>query len=193
MRVNIAKTQAEYDVVRQLRLKVNYEELGKDYLFDNQEEIDENATVLFVEKDDEVIGTVRCLFVNYNQEIEDYWGLGRPISRSKIGLTDRLAVLPAFRNSRAAYQLVTQIYKQALLEGSHLALMECEDYLLPFYEHMGFRAFRQVVHSYGLRNQLYINPWNANHLAKVRSPFLGEYNRYQEEMNRFIMAQNQAV
>ncbi|MBK9225338.1 MAG: GNAT family N-acetyltransferase [Flavobacterium sp.] len=104
--------------MRQLRLKVNFEELGKDYLFDNQEEIDENATVLFVEKDDQVIGTVRCLFVNYSHEIEDYWGIGRPISRSKIGLTDRLAVLPQYRNSRAAYLLVTQIYKQALLEGS---------------------------------------------------------------------------
>jgi len=193
MNIKIAKTEAEYRAVRELRYNINFKELGKDYLFDNQEEIDENATVLFIEKDEQVIGTVRCLFVNYSQEIEDYWGLGRPISRSKIGLTDRLAVLPEYRNSRAAYQLVTQIYKQALLEGSHLALMECEQYLLPFYEHMGFKSFRKIMHPYGLRHQLYINPWNATHLAEVRSPFLGEYKRYQEEMNKFILAQNQAV
>lgn len=193
MNVKIAKTEGEYRAVRELRYNVNFKELGKDYLFDNQEEIDQDATILFAEKDDQVIGTVRCLFVNYSEEIEDYWGLGRPISRSKIGLTDRLAVLPEYRNSRAAYQLVTQIYKQALLEGSHLALMECEQHLLAFYEHMGFRAFRRVIHSYGLRHQLYINPWNVSHLAEVRSPFLGEYNRYQEDMNRFILAQNQAV
>jgi len=30
-------------------------------------------------------------------------------------------------------------------------------------------------------------------LAAVRSPFLGEYNRYQEEVNEFILTQNQVV
>ena len=193
MNVKIAKTEGELKAVRELRYQINFEELGKDYLFDNQEEVDNNATILFVEKEEHIVGTVRCNFVPFNKEIEDYWGLSMPIARSKIALSDRLAVLPAYRNSRATYSLVTQIYRQALLEGSQIALMECEDYLLPFYEHMGFKMFRQVIHSYGLRNQLFINPWNAKHLAQVRSPFLGEYNRYQEEVNHFLLAQNQAV
>jgi GNAT superfamily N-acetyltransferase len=193
MKVKIASTKADYDAVRELRHKIIFEELGKNYLFDNQEEIDQNATVLIVEKDDQIIGTVRCLFVDYSEEIQEHWGINRPLSKSKIGLTDRLAVLQPYRNSRAAYMLVTQIYKQALLEGSHLALMECEDHLLPFYEHLGFRAYRKSMLPYGLRNQLYINPWNVGHLTEVRSPFLGEYQRYQTEINSFILTQNQAV
>ncbi len=193
MNVKIAKTETELKAVRELRYLVNFKELGKDYLFENEENIDKEATVLYVEKEGQVLGTVRCTFVHFNSEIETYWGLSMPISKSKIGLSDRLAVLPAYRNSRAAYGLITQIYKQALLEGSSLALMECESRLLKFYEHMGFKAFREVMYNYGLRYQLYINPWNASHLAEVRSPFLWEYKRYQEEVNSFFLSQNQAV
>lgn len=193
MEIRIAQTATEFAAVRNLRFEINFHELGKDYLFENEEKIDQVSVILIAENEGEIVGTVRCQFCHYDKHKMAYWGLSFPSSRSKIALVDRLAVLPQFRNSRAAYHLVNQIYKQALLEGSYLALMECEHHLLPFYEHMGFKVFREVTHSYGPRYQLYINPWNASHLAAVRSPFLGEYNRYQEEVNEFILTQNQVV
>ena len=190
MTIREAKTIADFEQVAKVRYSVNLRELGKTYLSQDDAKRDEQSVVLLAENQFGIVGTVRCLFLQYCEEIKIEWGLSMPITRSKIGLVDRLAILPDFRHSRVTYGLVTQIYRQALLEGTYLSLLECEGHLLGFYEHLGFKVYRELERSYGKRFQLYINPRDETHLISVKSPFVKEYRKFEEELNQFISLQN---
>ncbi|SOE19659.1 hypothetical protein SAMN06298216_0162 [Spirosomataceae bacterium TFI 002] len=185
--MNIKKvvTQEEWKKVQKLMFAVNHEELGKAFL---QEEVEfnENVCTLFVEWEGEPVGCVRCFFERPKICELAKRGINLDNEHTKVALTDRLLILPKFRKSKAVLYLVNEIYRQALLQSTHIALMECEDHLLKFYRRMGFIPYRYVNYDYGGRYQLYINPWDISHLERVRSPFVSVYQQFMREVAVFI-------
>lgn len=185
MKVIKVSTAAEWQKVQNLMHEINYEELGKAFLKE-EEDFNANVCTLYAEWEGEAVGCVRCFFEQPRICDLAKRGINVQNEHTKVALTDRLLILPKFRRSKAVMYLINEIYRQALLESTHIALMECEDHLLNFYKRMGFKAYRYVNYEYGGRYQLFINPWDVSHLEAVRSPFVSVYHQFMEEVNRFI-------
>jgi predicted GNAT family N-acyltransferase len=185
MEINISKTNKELENILALRYLVNMEELGKSFLFYDDDSIDKSSTQLYAQRNDNAIGSLRCHFKYFDENIHDYWGLEKPHFNSKVALVDRLVIHPSYRKTRVAYDLCTHIYKQALLEGCHLALIETEKHLIKMYEKIGFQVYREVFHKYGIRFQLFINPWDAAYLKEIKSPFYPQFLAYIQMVNAF--------
>jgi hypothetical protein len=185
MKIVKVSNAEEWHKAQEIMMAVNHAELGKNFL---QEEVafDENVCTLYAEWEGKAVGCVRCHFEKPSAQELLKRGLNVPEGFHKVALTDRLLILPEFRQSRAVLYLVNEIYRQALLQSTHLALMECEDHLLKFYKRMGFRAYRYVNYDYGGRYQLFINPWDINHLETVRSPFVNVFKQFMSEVYDFI-------
>lgn len=186
MQVHIAHTSAQRALIRELRLRVNLEELKKVYLPENDEEQDLKSTLLFIEDKGQMIASLRCQFTFPAGQVLSKWGISFAGKHPKIAIVDRLVVLPEYRGGRAAYLLMLAIYRQALVEDAKLAFLECESHLLGLYKKFGFQAYREVDYSYGTRYQHFINPWDWPGLERAGSPFKIAYNAYMEEVNAFI-------
>lgn len=187
MHINAATTPEELDAIKSLRYMVNQEELQKKFLFKNEDSTDAQSVVLYAKRNEAIIGSLRCTFKFDNPEIRAYWATQKPNFKSKIALVDRLVIHPTYRKTRVAYDLTTHIYKKALLEGCHIALIETEEHLLKMYEKIGFKAYRKVSYQYGLRFQMFINPWDASYLHSIKSPFFQEYTNYIKMVNGFAI------
>lgn len=185
MTIRTAKTRDEMDAIHSLRYMVNMQELGKAFLFNNDDKTDSHSVLLYAKRNELLVGSLRCNFLYYNKGINEYWGIKKPDFKSKIALVDRLVIHPVYRNTRVAYDLTTNIYKQALLKGSHIALIETEEHLIKMYTKIGFQVYREVKYSYGIRYQMFINPWDAEYLRKINSPFFNEYAAYIQKVNSF--------
>lgn len=185
MKIIKVSNSKEWKIAQNVMYAVNHAELGKDFLIE-EETFDESVCTLYAEWEGKAVGCVRCFFEKPSAEDLSKRGLNVPEGFHKVALTDRLLIMPEFRQSRAVLHLVNEIYRQALLESTHLALMECEDHLLKFYKRMGFRPYRYVQYEYGGRYQLFINPWDINHLETVRSPFVTVYRQFMSEVYQFI-------
>lgn len=185
MNVRKVSTVQEWTKVQELMATINQHELGKSFL-EEEAAFDENVCTLYVEWEGEPVGCVRCFFERPKICELAKRGINVQNEHTKVALTDRLLILPKFRKSKAVLYLVNEIYRQALLQSTNLALMECEDHLLKFYKRMGFKAYRYVNYEYGGRYQLYINPWDFGHLETVRSPFVSVYKQFMVEVTAFI-------
>ncbi|MCR9063199.1 MAG: GNAT family N-acetyltransferase [Cytophagales bacterium] len=186
MKICVARTKKEFEEVQSLRYQVNMEELGKEYLFRNSQCDESKYHVLYASRNKHVIGSLRCQFTPYSKELHTYWGIREPEFNTKVSVVDRLVVHPAYRHTRVAFDLTVGIYKQALREGSHIALIEAEEHLLKMYEKIGFRVYRETHYSYGQRFQMYINPWDIDYLRKVRSPFYQEFHNYLKLISSYV-------
>ena len=185
MIISAAKTKAEIEAIQALRYLVNMQELGKEFLFKDDANSDLKSMLLYAERNDAVIGSLRCKFIFENKGIRDYWAIQKPNFKSKVALVDRLVIHPTYRKTRVAYDLTTSIYKQALLEGCHIALIETEAHLVGMYEKVGFQVYREVTHDYGHRFQMFINPWDSEYLRNIKSPFHEQYTAYIQMVNAF--------
>ncbi|MGR3810634.1 GNAT family N-acetyltransferase [Jiulongibacter sp. NS-SX5] len=183
MEVKIARSRQELQEVRDLRYAVNFKELKKNYLLEEAESKDEHAVHLMAVQQQKPLGCLRCRFTTSNTAVNYKWGISSTQENLTFAITDRLVILPEYRNSRAAYLLMMSIYKQALIHGAKIALIECEKHLVPMYKRLGFMPYREQTYAYGLRVQLYINPWDQLTLASLGSPFTRIYQEYMAELN----------
>ncbi len=185
MNIEIAKTREDISAIRELRDLINGKELGKAFLKETDQTMDETATLLCVKEQQQIIASLRCRFIPSSHTEMSKWGLHIP-GPLRVAIADRLVVAQAYRHSRAAYLLVTGIYRQALIEGAKLAFIECEKHLILLYQKLGFQVYRETKYIYGVRYQLFINPWDLEALEKANSPFLKAHTQYMEEVNSFV-------
>ncbi|AWV97896.1 GNAT family N-acetyltransferase [Arcticibacterium luteifluviistationis] len=193
MHINAATTPEELDAIKSLRYLVNQQELQKSFLLKNEDLTDAQSVILYAKRNEAIIGSLRCTFKFDNLEIREYWGTQKPSFKSRVALVDRLVIHPTYRKTRVAYDLTTRIYKQALLEGCHIALIETEEHLIKMYEKIGFQVYREIRHDYGLRFQMFINPWDTAYLNAIKSPFFQEYTDYIKMVNGFTISTSSKV
>ena len=185
MIIKIADSENELEEVMKLRYEVNTLELQKDFLPKGFEPKDRNAIQLLASQNEQLLGCLRYRMPNNTDGLIQDWGIQLSHEGVKIAITDRLAVLPRYRNSRVAYLLMLAVYKQALLSEAKLALIETEEHLLRMYRRLGFILYREKQYAFGKRFQLFINPWDVKRLTELNSPFASVYDEYMQELNSF--------
>ncbi|WP_304233153.1 GNAT family N-acetyltransferase [Jiulongibacter sediminis] len=182
MIIKIADSENELEEVIKLRYEVNTLELQKDFLPKGFEPKDRHAVQLLASQNEQLLGCLRYRMPDSSDDLTEEWGIRHNL---KIAITDRLAVLPKYRNSRVAYLLMLAVYKQALLSDAKLALIETEEHLLKMYRRLGFMPYREKQYAFGKRFQLFINPWDVKRLTELNSPFASVYEKYMQELNAF--------
>ena len=185
MIIKIADSANEMEEVIRLRYVVNTLELQKGFLPKGFEPEDKFAIQLLASQNDQLLGCLRFRIEDSSNGVMEEWGIQHGLKNLKIAITDRLAVLPRYRNSRVAFSLMMAVYKQALYSDVKLALIETEEHLLKMYRRLGFMPYREKQYAFGKRFQLFINPWDIKRLTELKSPFISVYEMYIQELNAF--------
>ncbi len=91
------------------------------------------------------------------------------------GIITKLMVAPKYRSSPVTFEMCRELYRFGVPKGVNRVVIDCNDYLVPFFKRLGFTQWIDpVVHpSYGRVNVLQLDCLDLEHLERVRSPILG--------------------
>lgn len=90
------------------------------------------------------------------------------------GIITKLMVAPEYRATSLSLRLSTALYRHGVPSGVHEVVIDCNDYLVPFFKKLGFRQWIDpVVHpSYGRVHVLKLDCLDLAHLRRVGSPLI---------------------
>ena len=184
--VRLIENEAEREAIYAFRYQVYVEELGMTKVADHykkwlHDEYDEQSITFAVFEDDRIVGSLRCIIldeVGDASPLIEKFEMSNALERfgpKRIVTTSRFMITPRLRNTRAVYYLMREAFVEAQRRGIRLNFGDCSPHLLPFYEQLGYRRYRDgftdTVFGYKLpivmlvRDQMY--------MQRVRSPLAG--------------------
>ncbi|AIF49587.1 cyclic nucleotide-binding domain-containing protein [Pelosinus sp. UFO1] len=190
IKIRIASTKREKEAIYKLRYRVYVEEMGKTPIASANHEkkkimdvMDDQSVLLYAQLGSEVIGTLRVtigkieLFPSELQEIFKMQRFATFLQGSrnqKQCLSTKMMVISKYRNSQAAYLLLSKGYEVGRDEGVQFSFGGCSPQLVPLYERLGFRrlGYNFFERGFGLIIPLFLILEDLEHLQAVRSPFL---------------------
>ncbi len=151
--VTLANSFSQKQAIYRLRYQIYVEELEWDppmadhanrLLYD---ELDDEANCYLLEADGEPAGTLR---INYLPQIADNASLRsryhldpvlETFAADEIMLSGRFMLHPRLRHGRFIMALLGRAYQDARSAGIRLNFADCSPYMLPLYEHLGYRRY----------------------------------------------------
>ena len=191
MKILKASNIQELELIASLRYHVYYEECGKKHIegYDHSRKALINskdykgAELLYAYNNEEVVGSLRCVYSGYNDHIRNKYGIpfiGKGIKYAEV---DCFVIKKSHRKSRAALSLACDIYQRGIMNGVHICLIEVEAHLLRFYKRQGFRIIKKIDYEFGDRYQLCLNLWDIDLLRERNSPFIELLTNYHSLIN----------
>lgn len=186
-----ARTENERSAVFSFRYRVYIEEMGKPYASADHEnksltdKLDDTATILFVEMNNEIAGTVR---INWGSVESSYAAFDNEafaiskfdrFAKHAFSFNSRLSVSPQYRRSALALNLATHSYQLGLKRRVLLNFISCRPELTRFFERLGFRRYTDMFFDKDAGSQvpLVLALEDVEHLKSVKSPFLSALNQ----------------
>lgn len=140
-----------------------------------KEPMDEDGVIFVARKAGRVVGTVRGNRAS-DQSAAYYRSFYRielfgDTDPNCIQITTKLMVLPELRSSGIPMQLLLRYTQNALKNGIRLDVMDCNDYLIPLFEHFGFLSYMGWAEhaEYGRVRPMFLAPDAHAHLRNVGS------------------------
>lgn len=188
-KVCIAETLAEKKAIYQFRYKVYVEEMAKYKLnlmhHDRElsDAMDEWGILIYVKKNQEVIGTVRINIGKMSdfpeevaaelsmEEFDNYYA-GK--ESYKVATVMKLMVALEYRSSSVLYLMLSKFYEIYSEKGVQFSFGAGNLHLLRLYEKMGYHRYSKnfTDFGYGLLSPLVMLTDDLNHFRTIRSPFL---------------------
>ncbi len=184
IRVREVKTEHEAQAVYRLRYDVYVEELQRAQRHADhaqrriEEPLDATGHLLAAYDGERVVGTLRINYA-HDSELSEYAelyemarvGAAHPAHTS---IVTKLLVASPYRNTSLAYRLCMAIYRRALADGILFDFIDVYPNRVAFFERLGYRVhIPQAIHpEYGAVVVMLLAMRDAEHLSKVRSPFL---------------------
>lgn len=128
--------------------------------------------------DDAIIGCIRMNFLR-DGPIGDYlrlYGLSTlsPGELKTASICTRLMIGPSLRKTQVSIELIKFAYAFGLSRGIDTCFIDCNDHLVRFFERFGWRfLFKREHEDYGLVNVMRLDLRDHDHLAAIKSPFVG--------------------
>lgn len=175
--------EAEREAIYAFRYQVYVEELGMTHLADHnrkwlRDEYDEQSISFAVFEDDRIVGSLRCILLDRVRDVTpliEKFEMAEALERfgaQGIVTTSRFMIAPRLRNTRAVYLLMREAFVEAQRRGIRLNYGDCSPHLLPFYEQLGFRRYRDgftdTVFGYKLPIVMLVR--DRVSMERVRSP-----------------------
>lgn len=142
-----------------------------------EEPLDRSGHILLALDGEQIIGSLR-----YNVGVDANFGPAQavfkldrfgPFFPASVSLTGRLLIAPAYRGSSVAKRLAVRSYAHGLELGTKFDVISCKPRLRPFFERLGYRAFRETYVD-PVRGELHLMllvMHDPAHLRACRSPF----------------------
>lgn len=187
--VKLAKTEEEKQAIYSLRYEIYVKELERKQAFADdarrtiQEPWDDTAYLLYVQNDDEIVGTVRLnLKKDGPMEYEELYEMDRfgSFYPELISMTTKLLVKDTYRNSIAASLLVMTAYEMYREWGLVFNFIDTRPHLVRLYQQLGFRFYKENINhpEFGNAIPMVIILDDIDYLKEVRSPFQRIAKRY---------------
>ncbi|MBS0367478.1 MAG: cyclic nucleotide-binding domain-containing protein [Proteobacteria bacterium] len=146
--------------------------------------VDEHATHLCLERDGQIIGSMR--FLHGLEHVPPAWHVNLALEKfaqfpaSHFAFSGRLLMLPAYRGSRGLLDLIRFAYQLGRSAGSRFDFISCNPHLVRFYEMMGYRRYCAYYEAPGLGFQvpMVLVTDDIPHLQGIGSPFTSLANDF---------------
>lgn len=182
--IRVLETHEDRSKLRRFWYDTYVTEMGRDQEFADHEkkELDDpratKGIVVTAFIGDEVVGTLICT-PSWSNALGDYESLYSmsalgPSHPNTTGIITKLMVAPEYRHSMLSIRLSQALYRYAVPLGVHHVVIDCNDYLVPFFLKLGFKPWGEsVTHpSYGDVHVLKLDCLDLPHLISVKSPLL---------------------
>ncbi len=185
LQVFIARDDAERRRIYRFRYRVKVEELGDEPPHTDHkaklvcDPLDKAAMQLYVAQSSgsEIVATARLntgFSDNVISEIADAGGFGafREYGIEAMSLSGQLVIAPQWTTSKAASLALSAIFKLARKNGSRFDFTQCSPALVPLYQRLGYRRFREnfMDDDLGYQVPLVLVTEDFSHLSLVNSP-----------------------
>jgi predicted GNAT family N-acyltransferase len=184
LEIRLATTPTELEAVYKFRYSIYIEEMGQSESYadhHNKRIIDSldgpHANVLAAWDNNQIVGTLRSSFIRDGGvgDYLDYYHL-QHLSRetlSKISISTRFMLHPAFRCGTLAGRLVCETYRIGLEQGLETNYCDCDPRVASFFARLGYVTVTEnFVHpEFGLGSIMKLNLHDKEHLEQLRSPF----------------------
>jgi predicted GNAT family N-acyltransferase len=185
--IRIAETKEKKRAIYAFRYRVYIEEMGKPYKNADHEnklltdELDDCATLLYVEENDEITGTVRINWGCEEKVMQHYrecFSLDcfREYPNNFFSFCSRLMVSQDYRKTKLAVNLSERAYLEGRKRKVLFNFLSCAPTLTPFFERLGYRRYKPDFHECGAGIQVSFVGLleDLQRFQETRSPFLKE-------------------
>lgn len=187
LQVFIARDEEERQRIYRFRYKVKVEELGDEPPFADHrakrvcDPLDASARQIYVAQSGvhEIVAAARVntglVGDNLSEIIQlDGFGPFREFNINALSLSGQLVISPKWASSKAASLALSAVYKLARQNGSRFDFSQCAPALLPLYQRLGYRRFREnfMDDVLGYQVPLVMVTEDYQHLARVNSPLV---------------------
>ena len=150
------------------------------------DELDVEATIVLVEQDNRLLGTVRANSMASPSAIAKYGALFdlhefHRVPPATVVVCSRLAVAPEHRHSTVRNVLFEQIYEEELARGTRFCFATCAPALVRIFRRFGFREYAPPVDDViaGRLHRTILVLDDLAHLEKTSSSFLSIAAKHQ--------------
>lgn len=182
-----AYSEKEKQAIFRFRYQIQINEMGRsipgtDHLKKRiTDALDHRSHLVYAAISGHVVGTARVTVgsaADFPEEFGKVFQLDRfgrysPASKN-ICFATKLAVAPKFRKTPLFFRIMVKIYEVMRQHNVQFSFGGCNPYLIPMYEHMGYRQFAAGFQDpgYGFVVPVLFLTEDMEHLAAVRSPYL---------------------
>jgi GNAT superfamily N-acetyltransferase len=109
---------------------------------------------------------------------EDLYGLATLTAdeRAVTSITTRLMIDRRCRRTALGVRLATALYARGLERGITTDFIDCNEHLIAFFEHLGYRKVRVIRHpDYGHVMLMRLDVHDVQHFERVGSPFAADH------------------
>ncbi|MGO1120405.1 cyclic nucleotide-binding domain-containing protein [Rhodovibrionaceae bacterium A322] len=193
--IRMAETEEERQENYRLRYRVFVDELGQNVdetthsLSQMIEPEDEGAVLFYIESGGQVVATLRTC--HGDQAVQGAgWAqmyrwdkLTADVPLSRVTVSNRLAVDPAWRHSPVLGQLVARAFQYMRDTGVWVDYLHCAPSLIALYEQLGYRRYADgfVNPAAGYRIPMLLLTEDLEHLRAVRSPLVRVARNYDSD------------
>lgn len=195
--INIFKIKSESDLILtgRLRYQATVEEMGLDMKHADHgmrtviEPLDHFGHIFVAwNENGEAIGTVRINIIaegdiGHYYDLYDVERIYSEKSATRVSVTTRMVVDKRYRGTRLSLMLSQAAYGFYLENNIEYDVIDCRHRLVPFFQKLGFvEHVKSLTHpEFGSVKVSYLDVNNEKHLECVKSPFLNQLRKHQEQ------------
>lgn len=134
--------------------------------------------IIVAQEGNRVVGTLICTpswtgALGEYEALYNMKGLG-DIHPGSTGIITKMMVAPEYRHTMLSLRICRLLYRHGVPMGVHHPFMDCNHYLVPLFEKIGFKPWGRPVnhHDYGQVHVMHMNCLDLEHLEAVDSPVL---------------------
>jgi len=194
IQIRVFDTPADREKIFAFRYRVFIEQLGMDRAADHdkkwlRDESDDNAVFVAAFDDDQVLGSLRLLYLKDLPDPAPLVKKFRMATAVKAVGIDAICTTSPFvldrslTDGKVIFALMRAAFESAHKHGARLNYSDCSPHLLPFHEHLGYRRYTSGFNdtANGYKVPILMLTGDHEQFKRVNSPFAKVAERFPDD------------